>query len=285
MDISSEEETSLDKFIKVNLNDKQDGFKEAFSKNFINEDNYKNYDKEINIESIFLNPQEKRDNLFIEQKESPQFIISKKDQKLENKPINYTKENEFKLFNKWSNNYNNFEKYSKDCIYELNSGPRKRVDMPDTKRKKINTNLYRNIVKDLNKKLSECLKDDKSFKFSTLSQYIIANVAKSDNKKRMNMSLKDLILDNSFINSNNKKDKDIANWKNNKKIIDYLYSTKDYLEIKQILEMKMKDIFIEYLNSDEFQKSIEELKKDGRYYEYIRGYIKVASNFVDYYSK
>ena len=285
MDISSEEENSLDKFIKVNLNDKQDGFKEAFSKNFINEDNYKNYDKEINIESIFLNPQEKRDNLFIEQKESPQFIISKKDQKLENIPINYTKENEFKLFNKWSDNYNNFEKYSKDCIYELNSGPRKRVDMPDTKRKKINTNLYRNIVKDLNKKLSECLKDDKSFKFSTLSQYIIANVAKSDNKKRMNMSLKDLILDNSFINSNNKKDKDIANWKNNKKIIDYLYSTKDYLEIKQILEMKMKDIFIEYLNSDEFQKSIEELKKDGRYYEYIRGYIKVASNFVDYYSK
>lgn len=285
MDISSEEETSLDKFIKVNLNDKQDGFKEAFSKNFINEDNYKNYDKEINIESIFLNPQEKRDNLFIEQKESPQFIISKKDQKLENIPINYTKENEFKLFNKWSDNYNNFEKYSKDCIYELNSGPRKRVDMPDTKRKKINTNLYRNIVKDLNKKLSECLKDDKSFKFSTLSQYIIANVAKSDNKKRMNMSLKDLILDNSFINSNNKKDKDIANWKNNKKIIDYLYSTKDYLEIKQILEMKMKDIFIEYLNSDEFQKSIEELKKDGRYYEYISGYIKVASNFVDYYSK
>lgn len=285
MDISSEEETSLDKFIKVNLNDKQDGFKEAFSKNFINEDNYKNYEKEINIESIFLNPQEKRDNLFIEQKESPQFIISKKDQKLENIPINYTKENEFKLFNKWSDNYNNFEKYSKDCIYELNSGPRKRVDMPDTKRKKINTNLYRNIVKDLNKKLSECLKDDKSFKFSTLSQYIIANVAKSDNKKRMNMSLKDLILDNSFINSNNKKDKDIANWKNNKKIIDYLYSTKDYLEIKQILEMKMKDIFIEYLNSDEFQKSIEELKKDGRYYEYISGYIKVASNFVDYYSK
>ena len=285
MDISSEEETSLDKFIKVNLNDKQDGFKEAFSKNFINEDNYKNYDKEINIESIFLNPQEKRDNLFIEQKEPPQFIISKKDQKLENIPINYTKENEFKLFNKWSDNYNNFEKYSKDCIYELNSGPRKRVDMPDTKRKKINTNLYRNIVKDLNKKLSECLKDDKSFKFSTLSQYIIANVAKSDNKKRMNMSLKDLILDNSFINSNNKKDKDIANWKNNKKIIDYLYSTKDYLEIKQILEMKMKDIFIEYLNSDEFQKSIEELKKDGRYYEYISGYIKVASNFVDYYSK
>ena len=285
MDISSEEETSLDKFIKVNLNDNQDGFKEAFSKNFINEDNYKNYEKEIKFESIFLNPQEKRDNLFIEQKEPPQFIISKKDQKLENVPINCTKENEFKLFNKWSNNYNNFEKYSKDCIYELNSGPRKRVDMPDTKRKKINTNLYRNIVKDLNKKLSECLKDDKSFKFSTLSQYIIANVAKSDNKKRMNMSLKDLILDNSFINSNNKKDKDIANWKNNKKIIDYLYSTKDYLEIKQILEMKMKDIFIEYLNSDEFQKSIEELKKDGRYYEYIRGYIKVASNFVDYYSK
>jgi hypothetical protein len=284
MDISSEEETSLDKFILVNKNDQSHQFKEAFFKAFKNEKNDKYYDHEINTESIFLNSQEKKDNLFIEQKETSQLIISQNAQKLENIPSNSTKENEFKLFNKWSDNYNNFEKYSKDCIYELNSGPRKRVDMPDTKRKKINTNLYRNIIKYLNKKLSECLKEGKSFKFSTLSQYIIANVAKLDNKKRMNMSLKDLILDNSFINSNNKKDKDMANWKNNKKIIDYLYSTKDYLEIKQILEMKMKDIFNEYLNSDEFQKSIEELKQDGRYYEYIRGYIKVASNFIDYYS-
>ena len=284
MDISSEEETSLDKFILVNKNDQSHQFKEAFFKAFKNEKNDKYYDHEINTESIFLNSQEKKDNLFIEQKETSQLIISQNAQKLENIPSNRTKENEFKLFNKWSNNYNNFEKYSKDCIYELNSGPRKRVDMPDTKRKKINTNLYRNIIKYLNKKLSECLKEGKSFKFSTLSQYIIANVAKLDNKKRMNMSLKDLILDNSFINSNNKKDKDIANWENNKKIIDYLYSTKNYLEIKQILEMKMKDIFNEYLNSDEFQKSIEELKQDGRYYEYIRGYIKVASNFIDYYS-
>ena len=284
MDISSEEETSLDKFILINKNDQSHQFKEAFFKAFKNEKNDKYYDHEINTESIFLNSQEKKDNLFIEQKETSQLIISQNAQKLENIPSNNTKENEFKLFNKWSNNYNNFEKYSKDCIYELNSGPRKRVDMPDTKRKKINTNLYRNIIKYLNKKLSECLKEGKSFKFSTLSQYIIANVAKLDNKKRMNMSLKDLILDNSFINSNNKKDKDIANWKNNKKIIDYLYSTKNYLEIKQILEMKMKDIFNEYLNSDEFQKSIEELKQDGRYYEYIRGYIKVASNFIDYYS-
>ena len=36
------------------------------------------------------------------------------------------------------------------------------------------------------------------------------------------------------------------------------------------------------VKSDEFQKSIQELIKDGRYYEYIHHYIEVAKNFVDF---
>ena len=98
------------------------------------------------------------------------------------------------------------------------------------------------------------------------------------------MTLRELILDESFKKSNNKKDKDSSNWDNNKKILDYLDSTKDCAEIKNILEMKLKDIYNEYLKSDEFQKSIQELIQDGRYYDYIRNYIEVAKNFVDYYS-
>ena len=104
------------------------------------------------------------------------------------------------------------------------------------------------------------------------------------NKKRMKMTLRELLLDESFKKSNNKKDKDSSNWDNNKKILDYLDSTKDCAEIKNILEMKLKDIYNEYLKSDEFQKSIQELIQDGRYYDYIRNYIEVAKNFVDYYS-
>ena len=50
--------------------------------------------------------------------------------------------------------------------------------------------------------------------------------------KKMKMNLRELILDESFKKSNN-----------NKKILDYLDSTKDFAEIKNILEMKLKDVY------------------------------------------
>ena len=269
MDISSEEET--------NKNPESHQFSNAYSEIFCTKENYFEEGNDyIKPESIYFN----YNNIFIEEKEKPHFTINA------DNPI--PKQKDFKLFNKWSSNYNTFEKYSKKCIYELNSGPRKRVDMPDIKRKKIYkkiyTNIYRNIFKNLNKKISESLGEKFGLKFCNLSQCIIANVAKSDNKKRMKMTLRELILDESFKKSNNKKDKDSSNWDNNKKILDYLDSTKDCAEIKNILEMKLKDIYNEYLKSDEFQKSIQELIQDGRYYDYIRNYIEVAKNFVDYYS-
>ena len=271
MDISSEEEISFDKTTKSNKNleshQTSNAYLKIFKENYLEEDN--DY---IKPETLYFNS----NNIFIEKNEKPHVIINT------DNPIR--KKNDFKLFNKWSSNYNTFEKYSKKCIYELNSGPRKRVDMPDIKRKKIYTNIYRNIFKNLNKKISESLGEKFGLKFCNLSQCIIANVAKSDNKKRMKMTLRELILDESFKKSNNKKDKDSSNWDNNKKILDYLDSTKDCAEIKNILEMKLKDIYNEYLKSDEFQKSIQELIQDGRYYDYIRNYIEVAKNFVDYYS-
>jgi hypothetical protein len=109
-------------------------------------------------------------------------------------------------------------------------------------------------------------------------------VAKSENKTRMTMTLRELILDESYKKVSNKKDKDSTSWDNNKKILDYLDTNKDCSEIKNILEMKLKDIYNEYLQSDEFQKSIQELVQDGRYYGYIHDYIEVAKNFVEYYS-
>lgn len=285
MEISSEEENSfnsLDKFIISNKNLESHKFSKAYSKTFYNKERYFEEDNDyIRAESLYFNFQ---DNLFTEKKEEPYIIVSTENKKIENSSTTFPKQNEFKLFNKWSSNYNNFEKYSKKCIYELNSGPRKRVDMPDIKRKKIYTNIYRNIFKNLNKKICEYLGDKLGLKFCTLSQSIIANVAKSDNKKRMKMTLRELILDESFKESKNIKDKDSTNWDNNKKILKYLDSNKDCSEIKNILEMKLKDIYNEYLQSDEFQKSIQELIQDGRYYEYIHDYIEVAKNFVEYYS-
>ena len=284
MEISSEEENSSDQFIMSNQNLESHKFLKAYSKNFYNKESYFEEDNEyIKSEFIYFNSQEGKD-IFTEKKEEPIFIISSDNKKIENSSTTCPKQNDFKLFNKCSSNYNNLEKYSQKCIYELNSGPRKRVDMADIKRKKIYTNIYRNIFKNLNKKISTYLGDKLGLKFCNLSQCIIANVAKSENKTRMTMTLRELILDESYKKVSNKKDKDSTSWDNNKKILDYLDTNKDCSEIKNILEMKLKDIYNEYLQSDEFQKSIQELVQDGRYYGYIHDYIEVAKNFVEYYS-
>ena len=278
MEISSEEENTHEKDALLNLDSDSEHFEKAYSK-FFSSQNYQSNEKDgFKPEEIFF--QKAGINSFTESKENPSITISNKKTQESISSSTSTNSSEFKLFNKWSNDYDNFEKYSKKCIFDLNSGQRKRVDMPDNMRKRIYTNAFRNIIKDLNQKLLKIKDWEQKLKFCSLSQNIIANVAKTKNKIRMNMSLKELILDD----SNCKKDKDTTSWNNNKKILEILESTKNHKDIKQILEMKMKDIFNEYLKSDEFQKSIEELKQDGRYFEYIHNYINVAKNFVEYYS-
>ena len=56
------------------------------------------------------------------------------------------------------------------------------------------------------------------------------------------------------------------------------------LDLENILNMKMKDIYKEYLSSDEFQKSIQKLRKRGYGFEYIQKYYQVAHKVIDYYN-
>ena len=84
------------------------------------------------------------------------------------------------------------------------------------------------------------------------------------------------------------KQKHILNWEKNKAILDYLEKEENQelykrLDFENILNLKMKDLYNEYLASDEFQKSIEELRDEGNYFEYIKNYISVAKNFNKYY--
>ena len=217
MEISSEEENTHEKDAFINL-DSDSELEKAFSK-FFPSQNYQSNEKDgFKPEEIFF--QKAGINSFTESKENPSITISNKKTQESISSSTSTNSSEFKLFNKWSNDYDNFEKYSKKCIFDLNSGQRKRVDMPDNMRKRIYTNAFRNIIKDLNQKLLKIKDWEQKLKFCSLSQNIIANVAKTKNKIRMNMSLKELILDD----SNCKKDKDTTSWNNNKKILEILES-------------------------------------------------------------
>ena len=202
---------------------------------------------------------------------------------------------EFQLFNQWSQEYNYSELYGKDLIFKVinkespssdtDKKNHKRKNIPDIMRKRIKSDWCSKILINLNERLKPL-----NLSFCRLSQCEITNVEKEENNKILKMTLKEFILYRPFDiypQKKGKKDKDIANWKKNKELLEFLENNKDIcikFNLDNILNTSMKDIYNEYLISDEFQKSIEELKDEGNYYEYIKKYMNTAKNLVDYYS-
>ena len=52
-----------------------------------------------------------------------------------------------------------------------------------------------------------------------------------------------------------------------------------------ISKLTFREIFKEYLKSEEFEKDILELKNKNNSEDYIKEYINKAENFLDYFSK
>ena len=173
--------------------------------------------------------------------------------------------------------------YSKKKQIFMNIGPnigKKRKFMKDMIRKRIKSDFYRVIRKNLNSKInSEVINLKKSFDFP---QTMITNVSKNHCKKNLNMTLKEILefyykTDNQEINSIN-----LMISENNKSIILLLENKKIY-ELENIFSMKIVDLYNEYSKSNQFQESISELIKEGNCLDYIKKYIEVAEKLVNYY--
>ena len=73
--------------------------------------------------------------------------------------------------------------------------------------------------------------------------------------------------------------------KENKKVFEELEKEKDLnKEVKEILNTKVEDIYKEYFNSEEFQKSIKKMSEKREKYYYIYLYIQKCINYFDYYN-
>ena len=203
----------------------------------------------------------------------------------------------FYLFHPWTKEYNYDSFYSKKLFFIINnisntsenkdSDPHKRKNMPDNMRKRIKSDYLSKIIIILNESLKH---HGLKLEFCLFAQCEVSNVAKAENNKVLNMTLKEMILHKPFEDSKKYgvKQKHILNWEKNKAILDYLEKEENQelykrLDFENILNLKMKDLYNEYLASDEFQKSIEELRDEGNYFEYIKNYISVAKNFNKYY--
>jgi len=143
--------------------------------------------------------------------------------------------------------------------------------MKDDMRKRIKSNFYKQLKRKLKDKLREINIFNQNFAFS---QSMIINVAKIENKKNLDMSLKEILLiqyKNDF--RTKEKNKDIIN----------KYVKKDD-PIDNILKIQSKFLYNEYLHSEQFNESINKLSEEENF-DYIHNYIKVAEKFIHFFTK
>ena len=175
---------------------------------------------------------------------------------------------------------------------------RKRKEKPDDVRKKIKSRF----LKTTKNRINHMLKTAKSKEFfDFLPQSFICNISKQKNKVIINMTFKEL-MSHKFFEDNNKNkndnsDKKFLNKKRNPdekkynkniKVLKYLEKNneicrKSYFNV--IGNMTFKEMFNEYLKSEEFEKEIEKLKTEQNNDNYIKDYILKAYSFINYFSK
>ena len=151
-----------------------------------------------------------------------------------------------------------------------------RKECPDEIRKKIKSRFFKALRKYINQILDN-LHINKKYEF--LPQSFICIITKSKIKEMLDKTLEDLII--SFV-----KDNSVKNM-NNYQLMNFLKENINNNSIKKLYRVfstSIKKLFNEYLNSEEFDKSINKLEKEGNYSHYIHNYISLANNFVEYFS-
>ena len=172
---------------------------------------------------------------------------------------------------------------------------KKRKEKPDDIRKKIKSRFLKTIKNRVNQMLK--IAKSKEF-FDFLPQCFICNISKQKNKSVMNMTFKELVSQK-FFEDENKKDKsnkillgkktnpDKKKYENNMRVLKYLEENEEICKksnFNVIGNMVFKDLFKEYLKSEEFEREIEKLKEEQNSENYIKEYIIKAYSFINYFS-
>ena len=167
--------------------------------------------------------------------------------------------------------------------------PRKRKE--DNIRKKIKTSALKAIIKKINKQLK---KAGSKYTFKAFPQHFIADISRKTNHEVMHLTFRELIeyTYKKLINDENYKSKDY-----NKTLIDAAKDkyeknciTIEYLDanqeenLKSLLEsirnIQYVDLLRDFFSSNEFKKSVVNLKEDE---DYINSYKYFAKNYVEFF--
>ena len=158
----------------------------------------------------------------------------------------------------------------------------KRKYYSDLIRKKIKARFYKYLKDSINEKLK--LAGSIKF-FVSIPQSFISNISKEYNLSFLNLTFEDFLSQNLCIGKENKKST-LDKYHHNLSVLEYLKNNKEISRksnFNNIKNMKLYEIYDEYLNSKEFKMDISKLKQQKETDKYIKKYIIRAINLIDYF--
>ena len=284
-DFKSKEDTQ--NIILINPNPKE---KENMEENKVLESDIKENNKEIkNIENNYSIEKEKFHKFLIYN--SKDFILFHPWKNLEN--LNQIEENLLKEKKKLITNIFKLSNETSRKTKKKLKIKKKRKEKPDDIRKKIKSRF----LKAIKIRINQLLKSAKSkLFFDYLPQCFICAISKEKNKPFINMTFKELLSqkfceEDKKVNKSSKelqikRNRDKKKYDNNVKVLRYLEKNQDICiksNFNIIGNITVKDMFNEYLKSEEFEKEIEKLKIENNTDNYINDYIIKAHKFIIYF--
>ena len=151
----------------------------------------------------------------------------------------------------------------------------KRYECKDNIRKTIKRRFLNTYLKNgLNDKIK---KAGYNLFFEYYPQKLVSQISREKDKQILEMKLLQI-----FENKDLYDEKNLNNYYHNLKVIEQL-KLEENPELNIILNKKYKDLFDEYINSDEFKiKEINRLKETNKDDNYIEKYIYLSKNFIKF---
>ena len=160
----------------------------------------------------------------------------------------------------------------------------RRKQKSDNIMKKIKARFFKSLKILVNIKLKKA--GAKLF-FSLFPQPIVCNLNKKANKHIFNMALKNIYSENFNYENSEKAEVNIKKYKQNLKVLDYLEKNNSISKesnFNVFKNMKLFEIYKEYLSSKQFAMSISNLKKGKVNVGYIKNYIIKAYTLLNYFN-
>ena len=179
------------------------------------------------------------------------------------------------LQNKNNKNYFNEE-------LDVSENKKTRKYHADNIRKKIKARFLKFLIGVVN----ERLKEETKKKFKPLPQKFVSDASKETNKENFELSFKEIFSKKS-LEGKEISDLYLKNLNNNLSTLKYLEKNHEISEktgYSIFKNLKMYEIFYEYLKSKQFEMDINKLKYENENNRYISKYVIFAHNLIDFFS-